>query len=142
MFSITLISSKEKQNNKLSDPDYILATKTKDYWQNQIYTEEEKKAHNHGKSYGKSQTWEGAFKYCRTLNIKGIIGWSLPTKDELYQMSLLTSRYKDNPGWAHWSSTTVKDNPNLAECINFYGGLMMTCKKESIAYVRCIKRNN
>ena len=140
MFTITLFNSKEKQNAKLNDLDYLVDVKTGNYWQNQIYTSKERDAHFQGKVYGKSQTWEGAFEYCKQLNIDGIVGWELPNKAELYQMSLLTSKYKDNPGLPHWTSTTVQDYTNLAYCLNFHGGMMMACNKQHIAYVKCIKK--
>ena len=142
LFSITIFNSKEKQNSKLNDPDYLIDAKTGDYWQNQLYSEKERSAHHNRENYGKSQTWNEAFKYCKQLNIDGITGWELPTKAELYQMSLLTSKYKDNPGWLHWTSTTVQDNVNLAYCINFHGGMMMTCNKKHVAYVKCIKKGS
>ncbi len=129
LFSWTYITNENKRIAKLSDPHYLTDDKTGYIWQNTLHEK-------------KSETWDVAKEYCKSLKVDGISGeWSLPTKTELFEAYLLNSKFKRRANWLHWSSTPVENNTNIAYCVNFDGGMMLSMNTNQKAYIKCVNRH-
>ena len=55
-------------------------------WQDEAYTEEEKRAYKDENSFGKAGDHQHAKNYCESLNYAGFADWRLPTSDELHKV--------------------------------------------------------
>jgi hypothetical protein len=126
IFVLSYIENTKKEVQKVREADYFLDVKTGNTWENKF--EEDMQG-----------TWAYAKEYCTSIDRNGSNKWRLPTKEELYRGYQITSRFKKKANWRYWSLTSVPKNDKLAYCINFHGGMMMTCKKSDSLYIKCIK---
>lgn len=130
-----------------TDPDTGLM------WQDEPYTDQEKKAYDEYTQYGKTRDWSGARNYCADLVWAGYSDWRLPDKEEL--RSLLTSSKHDgyyikpalvegmppltgkNKYAPFWSSTTR--DTSFAWYVHFDVGIDHWVSKSGEMYVRCVR---
>lgn len=115
----------DKDKKRLTDPDYYIDSKTGVVWENKLIN-----------SYSKD--WISAKHHCSSLKFGELTEWTLPTKNELDNGYSINSELKERSSWLHWSSTEVEDSKDLVYCMNFDGGMLMKCKKNKKAYVKCV----
>jgi len=74
-----------------------------------------------------SANWNSANDMCRLLNINGITGWRLPTRDELSFMylNLKQKNLGDFSNSFYWSSTVESNIISLTMYHNFGNGLVL-----------------
>lgn len=103
--------------------DLVFDPSTRLTWQDDDYTD------THIKPFyeywgtppnGKLQDWEGAVRYCRSLDLGGFTDWRLPTITELRSAYLLKSRFSYLKPNRYWSATT--STLNLHWYVQFNSG--------------------
>ncbi|MCP4296568.1 MAG: DUF1566 domain-containing protein, partial [Proteobacteria bacterium] len=91
--------------------------------------------------------WEDALSYCENLSLANSNDWRLPSFNELhsiadygsYSPSIDTSYFPGTNSSFYWSSTTYPPNPTYAWTTIFNDGIVVTARKTSSNYVRCVR---
>lgn len=115
-------------------------------WQDEPYTEDERRAYNGNYNSGKVQDWDGAQTYCKNLSFAGYSTWRLPTEEEMKSIvninrkPTVISEIKHAESANYWTSTS--SNFSLASNMRFtYGNSTKSAKSEKY-YVRCVSDLN
>ena len=109
-------------------------------WQDEAYTNDEKKAFEKNMTNIKTQNYNGAIEYCEKLNYIGYDDWFLPSSSQLQELSKRASYLKNNINKTFWSSTKSKNVKENAIFVNFDDSLGYDFPKSSISYVRCARK--
>ncbi|TKG06067.1 DUF1566 domain-containing protein, partial [Vibrio sp. F13] len=94
--------------------------------------------------------WQNADNYCNTINYDSIMGWRLPTKDELVALYDSTQGGgQNNPrgmwskyGWptshSFWSSTLRSSSNHYSVSLHF-GNVNLSSYDDSAYHVSCVR---
>jgi len=114
-------------------------------WQDEKYTQKEKKAYYSNDNYRKSQDWKGAIRYCKNLRLGGYSDWYLPSKKELLSIvdksrkPTIKREFKNTFSSSFWSSSPSVSFSSNAWRVRFKSGYLDTYGKANNLYVRCAR---
>ncbi len=108
-------------------------------WQDEKYTEREKKAYSADRHIGKAQYWKGAISYCKNLTLAGYDDWKLPNKKTLKELFNNKNKLKNTFPNYYWSSTKYEEYKDYAWRVSFSKGYVDSYRKEYSSYVRCVR---
>ena len=96
------------------------------------------------KTYADARTWQAALQYCATLNYAGFNDWRLPNVYELnsiidYNRYSPPTAFPDQPTSGIIRFWTSSSNGNVAYCVSFADGEVLTNSKTSSYRVRCVR---
>lgn len=131
-------SAKTKIEQPQKNSKHIITINNK-MWQDEPYTDEEKKAYTNDKNFGKAGDFKYATKYCKKLKLGGYNDWRLPTKDELQELYKNKSQLKNVRDDWYWTSTTYNEDSTQAWVVNFDSGDVYWLYKTSSNFVRCVR---
>jgi methionine-rich copper-binding protein CopC len=89
--------------------------------------------------YEHELTWSDAIDYCNALSMGGYEDWTLPSKDELYDLYQKRAILKSYVSSRYWSSTTYAYATVSAWRVDFGNASVSNANKVNSHYVRCVR---
>ncbi|KHK01057.1 hypothetical protein NY78_3598 [Desulfovibrio sp. TomC] len=96
-----------------------------------------------------SKSWAEALAYCQNQTVDGYTDWRLP---DIMELRTLVDYTKISPainntfvgsGTFYWSSSTLKDHPDLAGYVDFTAGTSASDNKtRTDFFVRCLRNSS
>jgi len=126
-----------QQINYRKDTIYI-ERKAKLMWQDEKYTDEERRAYYQKTSSGKAGTWGHANIYCKSLDYASYSNWRLPTLDELMNLhEYHNSGIKHSEAVDFWTSTPHREDNYWSVFLG--DGYGYIHDRDDVQYFRCVR---